>query len=69
MDRLCTFVRNPTEDAILTGNKVREDVQAAMRAISSCHVSEVVLRMKAKTTLDLNGADLRGAQLSGVFFF
>ena len=43
--------------------ELREDVQAAMDAISACHARQLSLEERAGFQLDLRDADLRGASL------
>lgn len=64
MKMLCAFVRNPTRDGSLEGDKMRVDVQAAMDAICSCHARHLGLEADADFELDLRQADLRGLVLT-----
>ena len=63
MKLLCAFVRNPTADDEGEADAVREDVQAAMDAISACHAHQLRLEKQAKYRLDLHGAVLRVVSL------
>ena len=63
MKLLCVFVRNPTPDEGAEHDKVREDVQAVMEAISACHARQQRLEERAKFRLDLRGADLERLDL------
>ena len=65
MKLLCAFVRNPTADAALEADEVREDVQVAIDAIGACHERQLLLEAGEKFWLDLHGADLREAKLMG----
>ena len=75
MQLFCAFVRNPTVDDTyrilhpVEGSQaasIREDIQAAMNAIGSRSDEGIALeRGSAGFTLDLNFADLRGADLDG----
>lgn len=59
MRLLCAFVRHPTkDDTTLKTDRVRKDVQDAMKTI-------VTLRRDADSKLDLSHANLAGADLSG----
>ena len=65
MDLFCAFVRHPTkdeDDKIMLGG-IREDVQAALKAISDRTGSEVGLEKKADFLLNLIDADLRSSVL------
>ncbi|MCY3886236.1 MAG: pentapeptide repeat-containing protein [Chloroflexi bacterium] len=76
MQLFCAFVRHPTKDdggAAKPDEKdrLREDVQAVMRAIGTRGEAGIALEKKANLPLDLHGADLsgvflpRGTNLSG----
>ena len=43
---------------------VREDIQAAMNSIASCHTRNLQFETQHNYWIDLHGADLRGADLS-----
>ena len=64
MKLLCAFVRNPTGAVEARAEELREDVQAAMDAISACHARQLSLEERSGFQLDLRDADLRGASLS-----
>ena len=63
MRLLCAFVRNPTKDESVGTDKGREDVQAAMEAISACHGEQLRLEDEMAFELDLRGANLAGVIL------
>ncbi len=70
MQLLCAFVRHPTNgDGVETQPdneeepRLREDIQAAIEAISSCHSRQIDLEKEAKFLLDLRGAHLAGVLL------
>ena len=75
---LCAFVRHPpghngnakANDAEVTASlesdhpRLREDIQTAIDAISTCHERHLSIESAQSYWLDLHGADLRGADLS-----
>ena len=79
MRLLCSFVREPlgSEGAVLTVDAdiavasespgsvhhLRQDIQAAIDAISTCHSNQLDTEGSEGFWLDLHGADLRGADL------
>ena len=77
MRLLCAFVRRPIRDDLhepaaqeedgppnpLSDHRLREDVQAAIEAISACHERHYISASDAGFNLDLRGADLRFAKL------
>lgn len=77
MRLLCAFVRHPTIDDLeessaeeadrspvrSSSHRLREDVQAAIEAISACHERHYVSASAAGFNLDLRGANLRSAEL------
>ena len=74
MHLFCAFVRNPTEtkggderwQPYETPHRVtslREDVQAVMMAIGNRSSEHLNLESQARLQLDMQGADLRGAEL------
>ena len=77
MRLLCAFVRQPiTVDvheaargdeeqppSLFFRHRLREDVQAAIEAISACHERHYLPAADAGFNLDLRGADLRSAKL------
>ncbi|MCY4616702.1 MAG: pentapeptide repeat-containing protein [Chloroflexi bacterium] len=77
MRLLCAFVRLPIRDdlhepaaeteeespILLADQRLREDVQAAIEAISACHERHYIPASDAGFNLDLRGADLRSAKL------
>ncbi len=62
MSLLCAWVRHPGKEGAEAG-RVREDVQAAVQAISSWRLRKLDLEEEARFQLDLCGADLRDASL------
>ncbi|MYI81955.1 MAG: pentapeptide repeat-containing protein [Chloroflexi bacterium] len=65
MRSLCAFVRHPaTDGSVTTAGGRREDVEVAVRTISSCHENQ--METDAACGLDLHGADLRWAMLQSV---
>ena len=71
MKLFCSFVRKPTSsdsDLAKNGDEatgLREDVQAVMAAIGERGTAGLALENEANFTLDLRGADLSFARLSG----
>ena len=69
MRLLCAFVRNPTKQGSDTGLshfRVREDVQAAMKAIGSRSDADLELEKKEKFELDLSFAELLETGATGM---
>ena len=73
MRLFCAFVLNPRKDEILESrhasqpltSRIREDVQAAMRAISNRNDGDIELERKEPFRLHLVNVDLDDADLSG----
>ncbi|MXZ46490.1 MAG: pentapeptide repeat-containing protein [Chloroflexi bacterium] len=77
MRLLCAFVRQPIADDVheasvgeedkppsaFFNHRLREDVQAAIEAVSACHERHYIVASDAGFNLDLRGADLRSAKL------
>ena len=85
MALLCTFVRHPGKavapplrvalpsdsrsSRTQQTDELREDVQAAMDAICTCHTQQLRRKGKAIPRLDLSGADLQGLRLRHTSLF
>ena len=72
MKLFCSFVRNPTtsssgqdENGVDGATELREDVQAVMDAVGRRGVAGLAIEKEVNFTLDLHGADLSFAMLSG----
>ena len=82
MRQLCSFARRPPlpkpDDSGSAPRRLREDIVAAVEAISACHEAQQELEQELKYRLDLRGLDLSlgqferlnlsGAQLAGARF-
>ena len=69
LDLLCAFVRNPTKDeTIYMQDKLREDVQAVLTYVGRRDSSGLKIEREVKFKLNLRGANLSYAQVSGLNF-
>ena len=67
MELLCAFVRNPTEDSsVYTQGRLREDIQAVLTSIGRRVGAGLTIERECDFKLDLHGANLSFAQLSGL---
>ena len=67
VELFCAFVRNPTEDSsVYMQGRLREDIQAVLTSIGRRGGACLTIERKGDFKLDLHGANLSFAQLSGL---
>ena len=73
MRLLCAFIRTPKEDQAFAEQcaslgKLRDDVQQALIVLGTLHVQQLKIAHKAAFSIDLRGANLVRANMSGLAF-